>query len=100
MGPFELVDHTGAARTQMDPEGKHQLLFFGYANCPGICSAALPMMAQAVEALDEAGVATSALVVTIDPDLDSVETMGPSLAKNFGPVGGADGHARGAQRRL
>ncbi|WP_338548389.1 SCO family protein [Roseovarius phycicola] len=80
-GPFALLDHTGAERTQADPDGKYQLLFFGYANCPGICSAALPMMAQAAEQLETDGVAAQALVVTIDPKLDSVETMGPSLAK-------------------
>ncbi len=80
-GPFTLLDHTGAARTQADPDGKYQLLFFGYANCPGICSAALPMMAQAAEQLETDGVEAQALVVTIDPKLDSVETMGPSLAK-------------------
>lgn len=80
-GPFELVDHTGAVRTQADPDGKYQLLFFGYASCPGICSAALPLMADAVAALEEDDVEMSALVVTIDPKLDSVETMGPSLAK-------------------
>lgn len=80
-GPFDLVDHTGAARSQTDPDGKYQLLFFGYANCPGICSAALPMMAQAAEQLEADGVEATALVVTIDPTLDSLETMGPSLAK-------------------
>jgi len=80
-GPFELVDHTGETRNQTDPDGKYQLLFFGYANCPGICSAALPMMAQAAEQLETDGVEAQALVVTIDPKLDSLETMGPSLAK-------------------
>ena len=80
-GPFELTDHTGRTRTQADPEGRHQLLFFGYANCPGICSAALPLMADAVAELEAGGVDMAALVVTIDPKLDTVETMGASLAK-------------------
>ncbi|MGK7652564.1 SCO family protein [Roseovarius sp. B08] len=80
-GPFELTDHLGRTRTQADPEGRHQLLFFGYANCPGICSAALPLMADAVAQLEADGVQMSALVVTIDPKLDTVETMGPSLAE-------------------
>ena len=80
-GPFELTDHTGRTRTQADPEGRHQLLFFGYANCPGICSAALPLMADAVARLEADGVGLAALVVTIDPDLDTVKTMGPSLAE-------------------
>ncbi len=80
-GAFALTDHTGVDRTEADPDGKYQLLFFGYANCPGICSAALPMMAQAAEQLEQDGVDAQALVVTIDPKLDNLETMGPSLAK-------------------
>ena len=78
-GPFQLVDHTGAARSQFEPEGKLQLLFFGYANCPGICSAALPMMADAVDVLADRGIEASPVLITIDPVLDTVETMGPKL---------------------
>jgi len=80
-GAFELVDHNGQTRTQADPEGRHQLLFFGYANCPGICSAALPLMDEAAALLEAEGVATQALLVTIDPTLDTVDSMGPALAK-------------------
>lgn len=80
-GAFELIDHTGKTRTQIDPEGRMQLVFFGYANCPGICSAALPMMADTAELLERRGVSVSPVLITIDPVLDTVETMGPALAK-------------------
>ena len=80
-GPFALTDHTGAARTQVDPDGKYQLLFFGYANCPGICSAALPMMADVAAELKNQGVDAVPILLTIDPALDTVETMGPALEK-------------------
>lgn len=80
-GEFELIDHTGTTRTQTDPEGQMQLVFFGYANCPGICSAALPMMADAVEVLERRGILVSPVLITIDPVLDTVETMGPALAE-------------------
>ncbi|MEO0371108.1 MAG: SCO family protein [Pseudomonadota bacterium] len=79
-GPFALTDHTGAPRTQVDPNGQHQLLFFGYASCPGICSAALPLMADAVDALGKDGVDVSPILLTIDPKLDTPDTMGPALA--------------------
>ncbi|WP_135505152.1 SCO family protein [Roseovarius aestuariivivens] len=75
-GAFRLVDQTGAERTEEDPGGRHQLLFFGYANCPGICSAALPMMDQVSREVDVVPV-----MITIDNALDTVETMGPALAK-------------------
>ncbi|KNG92780.1 SCO family protein [Pseudaestuariivita atlantica] len=80
-GPFALVDHTGAARTEAEPQGRMQLLFFGYATCPGICSAALPLMAEMAEGLSERGVEVVPVMVTIDPKLDTVDTMGPALAE-------------------
>jgi len=35
-GAYELIDQHGATRTEKDPDGKGQLLFFGYANCLSI----------------------------------------------------------------
>lgn len=81
-GPFRLTDHTGASRGQADPDGRMQLLFFGYANCPGICSAALPMMAHAAELLQARGIATRPVMITIDPTLDTLDSLGPALAKH------------------
>lgn len=80
-GPFTLTDHTGATRSEVDPEGHYQLLFFGYASCPGICSAALPLMADTVETLAKDGVEVRPLLLTIDPSLDTLENMGPALAE-------------------
>ncbi len=80
-GAFDLVDHTGAARSEADPQGRMQLLFFGYASCPGICSAALPLMAEMAKDLAEGGVDVVPVMITIDPKLDSVATMGPALAE-------------------
>ncbi len=78
-GAYALDAHTGTTRTEADPEGKFQLVFFGYANCPGICSAALPMMGQVVDVLSERGIDARPVLITIDPVLDTVETMGPNL---------------------
>jgi protein SCO1/2 len=80
-GAFALIDDTGAARTEAEPDGKMQLVFFGYANCPGICSAALPMMAEVTELLERRDIAISPVLITIDPSLDTVATMGPALAQ-------------------
>lgn len=78
-GPFELTDQTGAARTEADPQGRWQLLFFGYANCPSICAVALPMMADAVQDLDASGIDVVPVMITVDPARDSVATIGPPL---------------------
>ncbi|PWR02217.1 SCO family protein [Meridianimarinicoccus roseus] len=78
-GPFALTDQTGARRTQADPAGRMQLLFFGYANCPSICSAALPMMADIVDLMAERGVAAVPVMITVDPARDTVGSMGAPL---------------------
>ena len=78
---FDLVDHTGRPVTQDDFAGESMLIFFGYANCEAICSVALPRMAEALDQMGEDASAISALMITVDPDRDTLETLGPALAK-------------------
>ncbi|WP_299153505.1 SCO family protein [uncultured Tateyamaria sp.] len=79
-GPYALIDQHGQTRTQEDPDGRAQLLFFGYANCLNICSAALPLMAQVVDELARDGIEVTPVMITVAPDQDRVETMGAPLA--------------------
>ena len=79
-GTFELTDQTGATRSQADPAGRPQLLFFGYANCPSICSVALPLMGEVTDLLDAGGLAVTPLMITIDPERDTPATIGAPLA--------------------
>lgn len=81
-GSFQLTDHNGHPRTERDPAGKPQLLFFGYANCEAICSVALPLMAKVVSDLEQQGLDVQPLMVTVDPERDTVEALGPALAKH------------------
>ncbi len=81
-GDFELVNQHGQTRTQMDPDGLPQLVFFGYANCPGICSAAMPLMADVVDEMAQRGQPVRPVMITVDPARDTVENMGAPLA-NF-----------------
>ena len=81
-GAYALVDHHGQPHTQMDPDGHPQLLFFGYANCPGICSVALPMMGQVADLLADQGIALRPVMITVDPARDRVGTMGAPLARH------------------
>ncbi|MEM9638798.1 MAG: SCO family protein [Pseudomonadota bacterium] len=79
-GPYALTNQFGQTRTQADPEGHAQLLFFGYANCLNICSAALPLMADVVDTLAAEGIAVTPVMITVAPDQDQVDTMGAPLA--------------------
>ena len=79
-GDYELIDQHGHTRTQADPDGKGQLLFFGYANCPSICTAAMPMMAVATDDLAEAGIDVTPVMITVDRERDQPGNMdGPLL---------------------
>lgn len=80
-GPYALTNHLGQPHTQTDPDGLPQLLFFGYANCPGICTAALPLMADVTTALARDNIAIRPVMITVDPARDTVDNMGPALAK-------------------
>ena len=81
-GAFDLIDQSGTARSEADPEGRPQLLFFGYANCQEICSAALPLMAEVTDAARAKGIDLQPVMITVDPARDTVETLGPAMA-NF-----------------
>lgn len=81
-GAFALTDQTGATRTEADPEGRPQLLFFGYANCQEICSAALPLMAQVTNSARAKGIDLQPVMITVDPLRDTVETLGPAMAEH------------------
>ncbi len=83
-GNYALTDHHGKRRTQTDPDGRLQLVFFGYATCEAICTVALPIMSEMAVALEAKGIAVTPLVITVDPGNDTVETMGPAL-NTFAP---------------
>lgn len=80
-GPFRLIDQTGAVRTEADPDGHLQLLFFGYAACESICTVALPQMAAIAEGLAARGIALTPVMITVDPARDTPEAMAPVLAE-------------------
>lgn len=79
-GPFALTDHHGETRTQADPDGLPQLLFFGYANCPGICTTALPLMAEIADKLARDDIALRPVMITVDPARDTVDNMAKPLS--------------------
>jgi protein SCO1/2 len=78
---FALTDHTGRAVTHESYADKTMAIFFGYASCEAICSVALPRLAAALDEMGTAGDRIAPLVITVDPARDTVEKMGPALAK-------------------
>ncbi len=74
-GPFSLVDHTGAPRTEADFRGAYMLIFFGYAACEGICPLALPRMLGALDALGSMGRRIQPVFVSVAPAGDRPDTL-------------------------
>ena len=79
-GDFDLIDHDGNARTSKNPNGQFQLIFFGYAICKAICSVALPRMVEAVDMLKRQNIQVTPLLITVDPERDTVDNMKEALA--------------------
>lgn len=80
-GDFNLVDHNGEPRTSRDPKGNHQLVFFGYASCKAICDVALPRMAEAVDRLKLDEFPVTPILISVDPERDTVENIGEAVKR-------------------
>ncbi|MEO1206882.1 MAG: SCO family protein [Pseudomonadota bacterium] len=96
-GDYTLIDQSGRVRTSRDPDGRFQLVFFGYANCQAICSVALPRMAETVERLDAKGMVVTPVLITVDPERDTVATLGPAVAKIHDRMVGLTGETAALQ---
>lgn len=76
---FDLVDHRGRDVTARDFRGDYLLVFFGYANCEGICPVALPRMAAALDRLGPEAGRVQPLFVTVDPARDTPAALARKL---------------------
>ena len=79
-GPFVLVDHTGAERTEADLKGRHALIYFGYSFCPDVCPTALADMLIALDELGPDAARVQPVFITIDPERDT-----PAALKDYIP---------------
>lgn len=79
-GPYSLSASDGTKRTESDPEGRYQLLFFGYTFCPGMCPTVLPTMADVVDRLGAQGMTVVPLMITVDPARDTLPRLAEALA--------------------
>jgi protein SCO1/2 len=74
-GPFALVDHTGAPRTDAQFRGKLLLLYFGFTSCPDVCPTDLQSIGQAMERLGKSAEGVQPLFVTLDPERDTPQRL-------------------------
>ena len=70
---FSLTRHDGEALKRENFLGHWSLLFFGYAQCPDICSPSMLKLTAALQALDEER--ARIVFVSVDSERDSPETL-------------------------
>ncbi|MDT8320519.1 MAG: SCO family protein [Xanthomonadales bacterium] len=78
---FALVDDAGRPFSLQDLRGQWSLLFFGFTHCPDICPSTLYDLQQVNETLRKQPPGALAphrvLFVSVDPERDSPEKIGP-----------------------
>ncbi len=90
---FSLVDQDGHPRTLADYRGRVVVVFFGFVHCPDVCPAALFRLALAMRQLGAQRAAVQVLFVTLDPQRDTVATLGPYVRAFDGQFAGLTGTA-------
>lgn len=76
---FALVDHEGEAFNLAKVQGDWTLIFFGFTFCPDICPMTLASLSQFTSQLEEEtdyAENTKVVMVTVDPERDTLERLG------------------------
>jgi protein SCO1 len=73
---LELTDHTGKPRRLEDFRGKAVVLFFGFTHCPDICPTTLADISHAIKQLGRDAERVQVLMVSVDPERDTPESLG------------------------
>jgi protein SCO1/2 len=84
-GDITLTAQTGKRASTADYRGKTLVIFFGFTNCPDICSPTLAKLAALRKALGPDAGQVQVLFVTVDPANDTPERLASFLPK-FDPT--------------
>ena len=82
---LSLTDHTGRKRSLADFKGKIVVVFFGFTQCPDVCPTSMLTMAEVKRQLGEQGDKLQVLLVTVDPERDTLPLLKEYMA-NFDPT--------------
>jgi protein SCO1/2 len=72
---LELVDHTGKPRRLEDWRGSAVVIFFGFTHCPDVCPTTLSDISQAVRSLGADAARVQVVMVSVDPERDTQESL-------------------------
>ena len=74
-GEFELINQDGQIVTDKDIFKEPTILYFGYTFCPDVCPLHVSRNANAVDMLDERGIQTTPVFISVDPNRDTPEVL-------------------------
>ena len=74
-GPLELISTNGNTVTDVEIFSKPSLVYFGYTFCPDVCPLHVSRNADAVDMLEERGIQTTPVFISVDPRRDTLEVL-------------------------
>jgi protein SCO1/2 len=81
-GDFTLTDQDGKKRTFKEFDGQYRIVYFGYTNCPDICTPDMQNLMAGLKSFEkqnpELGAKIQPLFITVDPTRDT-----PAVLKQF-----------------
>ncbi|MBL0924795.1 MAG: SCO family protein [Sphingomonadaceae bacterium] len=81
-GEFTLTDQDGKKRTWKEFDGQYRIVYFGYTNCPDICTPDMQNLMAGLKAFEKASPDLAAKIqpifITVDPTRDT-----PAVLKQF-----------------
>ena len=72
---YALTDHHGRAVSEATFRSSHQLIFFGFTHCRGVCPRALSKLSVVLERLGPVADRIQPLYISVDPERDTPEVM-------------------------
>jgi protein SCO1/2 len=77
---IELTDQYGQPYSLAEREGRAVLLYFGYTTCPDACPTTLSDWIEVKRLLGDKAEDVEFIMVTVDPERDTVETLNAYMA--------------------
>ena len=74
-GKLDLVSTDGRAVSEVEIFSQPSLVYFGYTFCPDVCPLHVSRNADAVDMLDERGIQTAPVFISVDPSRDTPEVL-------------------------
>jgi protein SCO1/2 len=108
--PWHMTDITGAMPklqfrmerandhaivTQDSYHGRVVILYFGYTHCPDVCPTTLANLSEVLKRLDTRAYDVAVLFVSVDPDRDTPEVLGPYVRDFAREIDGLTGPPNG-----